>query len=90
MRESENKVLRRGDREVTERREELRDQEIYKLYSSIDIGSVIESGRMRWAGHLMEEVRNSCKILVGKSEGKRLSERPRQRWDDELKWTVEK
>jgi hypothetical protein len=42
---------------------------------------MIKSMRMRWAGHVvgMGEKRNACRILVGKPEGKRLLERPRQR-----------
>jgi hypothetical protein len=36
---------------------------------------------MRWAGHAahMEEMKNTNKILIGKSEGKRPLERPRSR-----------
>jgi hypothetical protein len=31
------------------------------------------------------EKRNACRILVGKPEGKRLLERPRCRWVDNIK-----
>jgi hypothetical protein len=31
------------------------------------------------------EMRNMFKILVGKSEGKRPLERPRHRWEDNIK-----
>jgi hypothetical protein len=43
--------------------------------------------RMRLAGHraLMTEKGNAYRILVGKSEGKRLLERPRTRWVDNIK-----
>jgi hypothetical protein len=39
---------------------------------------------MRWAGHVarMGEERKVCKVLVGKSEGKRLLGRPRRRWEN--------
>jgi hypothetical protein len=32
----------------------------------------------------MEEKRNTCKIFVGKPEGKRPLERPRRRWKDNI------
>jgi hypothetical protein len=39
---------------------------------------------MRWAEHVacIAAMRNSCKILVGKLEGKRPLRRPRHRWED--------
>ena len=42
---------------------------------------------MRWAGHVarMEEGRGVYKVLVGKPEGKRQLERPRRRWEDNIK-----
>jgi hypothetical protein len=33
----------------------------------------------------MGEKRNACRILVGKTEGKRLLGRPRRRWMDNIK-----
>jgi hypothetical protein len=38
--------------------------------------------RIKWAGHVARigEMRNVYKILVEKSEGKRLLGRPRRRW----------
>jgi hypothetical protein len=48
---------------------------IHSLYSSPNIGRVIKSRRMRWAGHVarMGEVEGSCvyRFLVGRPEGKR-------------------
>jgi hypothetical protein len=49
---------------------------------------MIKSRRMRWAEHViicMGEMRNVCKILVGKPERKRLFGRPRHRCDDNIK-----
>jgi hypothetical protein len=42
---------------------------------------------MRRAGHvaLIGEKRNSCRILMGKPEGKRPLGRPRRRWVDDIK-----
>jgi hypothetical protein len=36
----------------------------------------------------MGEIRNACKILVGKPEGKRPLGRPRRRWEDNIKWIL--
>jgi hypothetical protein len=39
---------------------------------------------MIWTGHVahMEKMRNACKILVGKPEGKRPFGRPKHGWED--------
>jgi hypothetical protein len=36
----------------------------------------------------MGEKRNACRILVGKSEGKRPRGRPRHRWVDNIKMNI--
>jgi hypothetical protein len=48
---------------------------------------MIESRRMRWAGHVaqMGHKRNAYRILVVKSEGKRPLGRTRCRWVDNIK-----
>jgi hypothetical protein len=48
---------------------------------------MIKSRRMRWAGHvvLMGEGRSVYRVLVGRPEGKRPLERPRRRWEDNIK-----
>jgi hypothetical protein len=48
---------------------------------------MIKSRRMRWAGHVarMGEKRNTCRILVGKPEGKRPIGRTRRRWVNNIK-----
>ena len=48
---------------------------------------VLKSRRMRWAGHVarMGEEREVYRVLVGKPEGKRLLERPRRRWVDNIR-----
>jgi len=52
------------------------------LYCSPIIVWVINSRRMRWAGHVarMGEERGVYRVLVGKPEGKRRLGRPRRRW----------
>jgi len=50
----------------------LRDEELHDLYVSPNIIRVINSRRMRRAGHVagMEDMRNAYKILVGDPEGR--------------------
>ena len=75
LRVFENMVLRRifGPRrdEVTGEWRRLHNEELNDLYSSTNIVRVIESRRMRWAGHVarMSEERGVYKVLVGKPEG---------------------
>jgi hypothetical protein len=70
----ENRVLRRifGPRrdEVTGGWRKLHNEELHNLYFSPNIIRMINSRRMRWAGHVarMEETRNAYRILVGKPE----------------------
>jgi hypothetical protein len=63
------------------------DEELYGLYSSPSIVSVIKARRMRWVGHVahMGEVRGAYNILVGKPGGRRPLGRPRRRWEDNIK-----
>ena len=46
---------------------------------------------MRRAGHVvhMEERRDVYRVLVGKPEGKRALERPRRRWEDNIKMDLQ-
>jgi hypothetical protein len=57
------------------------------LYSSPHIIRMIKSRRIRLVGHVarMGEKRNAYRILVGKPERKRPLERPRRRWEDNIK-----
>jgi len=47
----------------------------------------MKSRRMRWAGHVagIKETRGAYRVLVGKPLGKRPLERPRRRWEDNIK-----
>ena len=83
---SKNMVLRRifGPRrdEVTGEWRKLYNEELNELCSSPNIVRVIESIRMRWAGHVarMGEERGLYRVLMGKHKGKRPLGRPRRRW----------
>jgi len=91
MRLFKNMVLRRGfgpERdEVTGESRKLHNEELSDLYSLPNIVRVVNSRRMRCAGHvaLMGEGRGVHRVLVGKPEGKRTLGRPRRRWEDNIK-----
>jgi hypothetical protein len=65
----------------------LHNDELYSLYSSPNIVTVIKSRRMRWEGHVarMGEGRGVYRVLIGKPEGKKPLGRPRRRWEDNIK-----
>jgi hypothetical protein len=87
----ENRVLRRifGPKrdEVTGEWRRLHNKELYALYFSLNIIRVMKSRRLRWAGHVarMGERRGAYRGLVGKPEGNKPLERPRRRWEDNIK-----
>jgi hypothetical protein len=61
------------------------NEELHALYSSPYIIREIKSIRLRWAGHVARMRREAYKVLVEKSKGRRPLERPRHRWDDNIK-----
>jgi hypothetical protein len=91
----ENKVLRRifGPKrdEVTGKWRRLHNELLYALYSSPNIIWVIKSRRLRWEGNVAhtEERRGEYRVLVGKPEGRRPLERPRNRWEENSKVDLE-
>jgi len=62
------------------------------MYSSPNIIWVIKSRRMRWTGHVahMGERTGAFRVLVGKPEEKSPLERPRHRWEDNIKTDLQK
>jgi hypothetical protein len=91
LRVFENRVLRRifghNRNEVTGEWRRLHNKELYALYSSPNIIRVIKPRRLRWTEHVarMGERRSAYRALVGKPEGRRPLERPRRRWEDNIK-----
>ena len=61
-------------------------------YFSPNIVRVIKSKRLRWAGYVacMGESRGAYRVLVGKPEGRRPLERPKCRWEDNIKIDLKK
>jgi hypothetical protein len=84
LRVFENSVLRifGPKREEYGSWRKLHNDELYGLYSSLNIVSVITSRRVRWAH--MGEGRGVYGVLVGRPEGKRPVGRPRYRWEDNI------
>jgi hypothetical protein len=75
--------------EVVGGRIKLHNEELRSLYSSPSITRTMKSRRMRRAGHVARmKKKNACKILVGKSEGKRPLGRTRRRWEDIIKMVL--
>ena len=52
---------------------------------------VVKSRRMRWVGRVarMGEDRGVHRVLVAKPQGKSLLERPRRRWEDNIKMDLQ-
>ena len=62
------------------------------IYSSPNIGGVIKSRRMSWAGHVerMGERRGVYRVLVEEPECKRPMGSPRRTWEDNIKMDLQK
>jgi hypothetical protein len=73
--------------EVTGEWRRLHNKELYAVYASPNIIRVINSRRLRLAGHVarMGKRRGAYRASVGKPEGRRPLGRPRRRWEDNIK-----
>ena len=91
LRVFKNKVLRKifGAKkdEITGEWRKLHNAELHALYSSPNVIRSLKSRRLRCEGHVarMEQSRNAHRVLVGKLETKKPLERPRRRWEDNIR-----
>jgi hypothetical protein len=71
--------------EVIREWRKIHNEQLNDLYYSPNIIRVIKS-RRRWVEHvaLMGESGGECRVLVGKSEGKRPLGKLRRRWEDNI------
>ena len=69
----------------------LHNEELHSLYPSPNIVRVIKYRRFKWAGRVarMEEDRSAFEMLIGTPTGKRNLERPRRRWEDNIRMDLE-
>jgi len=76
--------------EVTGEWRKLQNEELKDLYCSLNTLQVITS-RIRWVGHVVSkgERRVTCRVLVGRTGGKRIPARPRYRWEDNVKMDLQ-
>jgi hypothetical protein len=78
----ENRLLRKSGSkrdEVTGDWRTLHNEELYDLFSLLNIIRVIKLGRMKWAGHVAGTGEERC------VEGKRPLGRPGHRWEGNIK-----
>jgi hypothetical protein len=68
-------------------RRRLLKEELPNLYASYNIIRMIKQRNIGWVGHVAHigVVRNDCRILVEKPEGKRSLGRTRRRWEDNIR-----
>jgi acyl-coenzyme A synthetase/AMP-(fatty) acid ligase len=92
----ENRVLRTifGPKrdEVTREWRRLHNNELYVFYTSPNFIRVIKSRRLRWAGHVarMGRVEVRTGFWWGEPDGRRLLERPKRRWKNNIKMDLRK
>ena len=89
----ENRILRRlfgPKRDANGEWRRLHNKELHSLYRSLNIVRVMNSRRLRWAGHVarMEEGRSAVKILTGTPARKGSLGKPKRRWEDNIRMYV--
>jgi hypothetical protein len=74
-------------RKITGEWRKLHKEDLNDPYCSPSVVRMIKSRGMKWAGHLARvgERRDVYRVFIGKPEEKRPLERPRRRWEDNIK-----
>jgi hypothetical protein len=92
LRVFENRVLRRifgPKREEDGSWRKLHNDELHSLYSSPNIVRVVKSRMMMWTGHIARVGQRTGEVFTGfwvrGPKGRLLLERPRRRWEDNIK-----
>jgi hypothetical protein len=90
LRVFENRMLRKilgPKRKENGSWRKLHNDELHGMYSLPNIVRVIESRRMRWAGHVAHrgDGKSVYRVLVGRPKGNRPLGRPRHRWEGNIK-----
>jgi hypothetical protein len=84
----ENRVLKRifapKRDEMVKGWRKLHNEGLRNLYSSPSIIRM-KLRRLRWIGHAWERQRDAQWVSVGKPEGTKSPERPKRRWEDNIK-----
>jgi hypothetical protein len=74
--------------EVTGERRRLYKMELNEMCSSPNIIQVIKSRRVNWAGHVTRIGRGVYRVMVGRSEGRKLLGIPRHVWENNIKMNL--
>jgi hypothetical protein len=85
-----SKIFVAKQEEVTGDLRKLLTEELHDLYSSSNIIRVIQPRRMMWVGHVtfVGDMTGAHRVLVGTPEVKTPLERPRCRWERNIKMNL--
>jgi hypothetical protein len=73
--------------EVMRKKRRQSNEELIDLYAATNIIPLIQSRKIRWTRHiaLTGDRTGAYRVLAGRNEGRRPLERPRRRWENNIK-----